>query len=179
MDELSYDELRKAQLKERHYSALQKLGEDYFDEFSSYVSKLEARLGEKYSGDDARAYENAFSVFKDLVSRRKHKIVLKALRDSRNDVFVTDGLARQEKKLYESLMGLFGDYSRELGFSRKPEPEKAEKEEVAIRILMDLPQFMASDTSFGPFSKGQEVVLPVDAGALLLKRKAAEKVKEE
>ena len=176
MSELSYDELRKAQLQERHYSALQKLGEDYYDEFSSYVNELKARLDEKYSGDDARAFENAFGVFNDLVSRRKHKLVLKALRDFRNGVFVTDGLARQEKKFFESLMELFEDYAAELGFDGKEEGEP--DDDGAIRILMDLPQFMASDASYGPFSKGQETILPADVTALLLKRGAAEKVRK-
>jgi len=178
--ELSYESLRKAQLEERHESALKQLPEEYFDAYSEYLGKLRKQLSENFDIEEAKALENSSAVFRDLFERRKQKIVFKAIKEAAPgaDSAGTEGLTHQEKELYAQLRGVFESYDGERAALAGPNGNGAQKRRngSAVRVLIDVPQFVWTDnSSYGPFKAGESVELPEAIALLLVKRNAAEK----
>lgn len=174
--ELSYESLRSAQLEERHDPSLKALPEDYYSSYGGYLKRLQDKLSNNFNLNDAKAFENSAGVFNSLFERRKQKIVFKALKDASNEVLDGEGLTKQEKRLYSTLVQVFNDYDGERASISRVKSSKPSSSGVRVKVLMDLPQFVGVDNaSYGPYSKGTEVALPDKIAALLLKRKAAEK----
>ena len=98
-----FEKLRKIQLSERRHATLSQIDDDFY-------SELKKRLAESSSGDAAygedREYKNICAIGKDIIIRRKQKIVAKAQRDLSSDQISSEGLASEEREFYLSFVGL-------------------------------------------------------------------------
>ena len=83
-------------------------------------------------------------------------------------------MAHQEKETFRKLLRLLEEHI-ELFDSFFGEREKKESMLVAIKILNDVPTFIATDMKeYGPFSEEQLVELPSKVARLFISRKIAE-----
>ncbi len=187
MAELSFDALRRVQLMEKGNGALTPLDDAFYDSYAAFLRTQKTALKESFSLDALRLHENSAKVLRDIVDRRAAKIVLKALRDSKGGVAGLEGLARQEKSLYTTLVKLFAGYDADVGaelFSGSvPAPARAAQpsavlafaDSVALRMLRDVPSFVSpSGVTRGPYASSALVSLPKNEAALLIKRGLAE-----
>jgi len=176
--EIGYDALRKVLLQERHYATLASLEEAFFDQYAGFVKAQEARLKDSFSLEGAREFENTVKAIDSLKETRMQKILFKALRDLQNNSVNSEGLAREEKELYRTLVKILMDYSRGARLTvveaqeARPEPPT-----VAVRILNDVKEFIGADAlQYGPFSAGQTIQLKKDVAMFLVRKKAAAQV---
>ena len=87
-----------------------------------------------------------------------------------------DGLSKEERELYNSLIRLLSEYEVRV---MKPEgSQKAAggaKGEKSVRFRTDVPAFVgSSDEKLGPYSSGQVVALSGDDAKLLIEQGVAE-----
>lgn len=168
--ELSYEELRKMLVQERHSSALEALDELFFDSYEQLLKQREEALKASFSIDSARALENFRKVFDDLKRQRLNKLLFKSLRDCELNSLSSEGLVAQEKELYNELTRLLSEY-----LSAKI--VKAEPALLRTRVVSPVSSFVGFDGSnYGPFNPGDSVELPREVALLLSKRGAVELV---
>ncbi len=179
--EVSFEAVRKVQLQERNYSSLSKLDDDFYDKYLSFIKDLRCRLESGFSLEGAKAFENSDRVLKDIFEQRKHKIFFKAFRDMKNNSVDSNGLARQEKELYTSLITLLTSFNSALSTESRGAvpvgpavPVVSQPKKILVEFLVDLPQIAGvdSNTTIGPFLKGQEAELSERQASLLSKKGA-------
>jgi len=104
-----FDSLRRVQLQERQSSQLASVSENFFDECRLFLRQARER-GEQGDSTSAREAANFEEVFKNVVGSRAQKILFKAFRDLKTGMVATEGLAREEKEFYNSLIKLFTEF---------------------------------------------------------------------
>ena len=193
MEEISFEELRKIHLQEKHSSVLSALPENFYDVYLNYLTTFYSSLKDGFSIESAKTFENCRNVFLELVRLRCQKIILKSFKDSRTGSVISDGLTTQEKDLYVSMLKTFTSYEhslvpfrqavgQNLSFNQNLNPNSGTivappampKPSVKLVILGDVPQFVSSTgENVGPFTAGQEVELEEETAVLLTARNLA------
>lgn len=194
MAELSYDQLREVQKRERSTAMLSEVPEDFYSSAGVFVAKLKSEVSSGFSIEKAREYENALKVVRDIYQVREQKILVRSIRAARGSNNVT-GLATLEMKMFSRAMNAVSDSEKEFesllggnapvklspaseaAYAAPPEPPKEENGGAGkrIRILAPIPQFVGGDGGkHGPFKPGETVFLPDREASLLLKRKLAD-----
>jgi DNA replication initiation complex subunit (GINS family) len=199
MQEISYEELREVQKKERSTAMLSEIPDDFYARAGALVKRLRDEISSGFAIEKAREYENALKVAKDIYAIREQKVVLRALRAARGANNIS-GLSLEERAVYEELKEAIArgeaKFDSAMGISPEPEvaappPARPAKGEapaqggvaaqpagagagVKLRICVALPEFATSSGKMGPFSAGETVSLPRKEADLLVKRKAAE-----
>ncbi|MFH1056555.1 MAG: hypothetical protein V1717_02025 [Candidatus Micrarchaeota archaeon] len=162
---LNYEFLRNLLSQERSQNPLSSVKEDFFDECERFLQSQERLLREDFSMEKTRVFENSKKIVLELRDVRLRKLLFKAWKDFESSSVNSSGLAFTEKEFYRSLISLLNDFKA-----------RGEKDEVKIKILVDLPKLQAPDGSaLGPFTAGQIVNLGQQAAELLLQKNAAEK----
>ncbi len=187
-----FDRLRKIQLAERRHAILTALEPDLYDTVNLRVAELTANLADR-PVEEQREHQNLFKISHDILSRRKQKIVAKAQHDLANSSITSEGLAKEERDFYLSLVGLLKEFdsivvlsgqaatrqkqdSPQLAGSQEipPAPEK-----VRVRMLAEIPEFVSSTLdALGPFGKSEVVELPRTEAELLINRSLASVIED-
>ncbi|MFH0714011.1 MAG: hypothetical protein V1722_05585 [Candidatus Micrarchaeota archaeon] len=177
METISFEELRKVHLQEKHSSMLSPLPEEFLDVYSKYLSDFYTDLKGGFSIEGAKTYENCRNVFVELVRLRCQKIILKAFKDSKTCNTDSEGLTNQEKNIYISMLKLFVEYEAGLLTSKPMKPVQSNvAKTVKVEILLDVPEFVTpSGKGTGPFTAGTAIELD-EATAILLIEKGAAKL---
>ncbi len=172
MDEISFEELRKVHLQEKHTPTLFQLNEDFYDIYLNYMEKFYSELKGDFSIQSAKTFENCKSVFLELTRLRCQKIILKAFKDSKVNAYSTEGLTRQEKILYVSMIKTFTNYDSIYSGPKQAKPDNVV--EVKLEILTDLPELVSpTGKTFGPFSKNSVIEVDEEIAKLLIEKNAA------
>lgn len=180
MVELTYEELRRIQQKERSSGVLAEIPEDFYEKAVELVKGMRNGLAGGFSLDKAREYENAAKVLRDIYSLREQKLLMRALRSAKS-VEPLGGIAVEERGMFEKVRGVIAECETEFESSLngvgKPHtaPKPAQHgENRSLKILSEVPQFVGVDgKSYGPFKAGEAIIIPAKVAELLLKRKAA------
>jgi|GEM_PF-1157250 len=192
MEELTYEQLREVQKKERSTAMLSELPEDFYAKAGNLIARLRAQMNAEFALEKAREYENAVKVLRDIYSIREQKILLRAIRAAGEANRNVGGLAAEEKAVFEKVKEAVADGERMfesvVGISptvqeSKQEIVEVEKDAVALqpapdgkklKVIAQVPQFVGfSGKKYGPFGPGEVVFLPLKEGELLIKRKLA------
>ncbi|MCX6767823.1 MAG: hypothetical protein NTY90_03800 [Candidatus Micrarchaeota archaeon] len=183
--ELSFEALRRIQLQEKHNATLTIVDDVFYDAYASFLSQQADRLRQNFSLDEVRVYENTQKILHEIIEKRQQKILLKAFRDLRTGEVTSEGLAKQERELYIELLKLLQSHEAALNSafagekSMQEKTAEKEKDAVTVKILVDLPAFVWTDSQqVGPFSASQVVELRREEAELLIKRNAAEAVQK-
>jgi DNA replication initiation complex subunit (GINS family) len=190
MAEDFFEKLRKIQLSERRHATLAIIDDELYSELKKRLTELGS--GDAGFGDD-REFRNVCAIGRDIVSRRRQKIVAKAQRDLASGMISSEGLASEEREFYLSFVGLLKRMDSilepvegaqvKLRCDPRPAAGQAAKDAAAlstkVRMLADVPEFLSSSMdTLGPFSSSQVVDLPFDDAELLVNRNLALAVKE-
>ncbi|QLJ53102.1 MAG: hypothetical protein Sv326_0927 [Candidatus Fermentimicrarchaeum limneticum] len=173
MEELSYEELRRIQGRERASPVLQSLPADFYKHVKKLIEKKNDSLKKDFGLAEAKEYESILKVVEDIHDKRKQKIVMKAMRSANVGEGVT--LAEEETKLFDMIRSVIAEESecfRNItGCAEGVEEESIKR----IKILKPLPKFVGTDMKvYGPFKEGDDIELPDKEAQLLVRKGIAE-----
>ncbi len=181
---VTFETLREVQRREKKSEKLAELNEDFYSWVKEYFKRTE-------KGDSAEL-RNAKNIFDDIIDRREKKILNQALRTVRlRERTNTKVMASSEKELFESLIGLLGNFREKIDLNtekfelkemKKDAPEDIEEliekekettaEYVKIKILEDVnEEIVGSDMKeYGPFKSGDIIELPSENANLFIEK---------
>jgi len=183
------DIIKLRELLERELASaeLEPLDEEFYKEFDSLIKALEFKAEssrERGEGVEERLSLAELKIAKELITEivrvRLHKIVDLAVKG------VPYSLPEDERKIFSILVSFIGREPLNVPLEERPIERKVEVEiedskspiRRAYLLEMDIPKVMDGNlNSYGPFKKGDLVVLPNDIAAILLKRGAAREIK--
>jgi DNA replication factor GINS len=187
--DLSYDEIRRIYRLEKNKSDLTELDEDFYNSLNEFIKAEKKKYLESLASPaDAKPedFNNMKRLVEEIYNLREKKILNRALLASRTSEADSGSMALQEKKLFQGLVELLSRQRLLLSELFENNAEKGTAEEkkeldlniLSIRILKDIPSFVASDMKeYGPFNEGQAVSLPYTVAKLFIERKLAEQSK--
>ena len=185
---ITYNEIYEAARKERYSDQLQSLPKSFIQSVAEYLKeRKEMSSGEDDPFSDAatktkKQLENAMTSFKELMRRRKDKILKLVLVASETGITKRDfeNMFDFEKELFEDLMKCLEVADKKLnnlfnsGNSRQ-EPQK----NILVSFKADAEEFLGPEGEMmGPFRKGQIANLPSQIAQILIDDNRAEKVEE-
>jgi len=185
---ITYNDIYEALRRERYSEQLQKLGKSFVQEIATYLKEKKA-ISEK-SGDlfsDAvsktkKQFENAIAMFKELMLRRKKKLLNLAFVAAETGISKRDyeNMLAFEKEIFDKIMSNMENGDKKLTQMLNGQEQEAKKKNKLITFLQDTEEFLGLDgEKLGPFKKGDAANLPVEIANILLVDNKAEAVNEE
>ena len=183
---ITYNDIYEATRKERYSENLQPLPKNFISEVSQYLDdKKQVAL----KRDDAfseviiktkKQLENAITLFKELMRRRRKKILNLILIAAETGISKQDfdNMLEFEKKLFEELMKSIDISDKKLNnlLSGK---ESEDKKHEFVCFLDDVAEFVGIEgEKMGPFVKGQMANLPKQIASILVEGGQVEVVEE-
>jgi DNA replication initiation complex subunit (GINS family) len=174
MEELSYDELRKIQARERASPVLQSIPDGFYASVMKLIAKKSESLKSNFSLAEAREYESMLKVLEDIHERRMQKIVLRAMKSGGGQEEIAP--TKEEGELFEKISkAVVGERERFNSIAGGGESKAGEERIKRIKILKNLPKFVGTDLKvYGPFREGDSAELPEKEAQLLVSRGIAE-----
>lgn len=181
---ITYNDVYEAARKERYSEQLQKLPKNFIEEIAGYVrDKKEIASKEKDDFSDVvtktkKQLENALTLFKELMVRRRKKILNLVL------IAAETGISRQdfenmlalEKDLFEELMKDVDVADKRLDSLLNGGVTEEKKNEM-ISFKEGVDEFLGFDgNKLGPFEKGQIANIPKEVAKILVDDGKAEVV---
>ncbi len=186
---ITYNDIYESLRKERYSEQLQPLGKNFVSEVAGYLKEKKA-ISEK-SGDlfsDAisktkKQFENAISMFKELMLRRKKKLLTLAFVATETGISKRDyeNMLPFEKDVFETIMKSLEDGDKRVANLLSGQSEqREEKKNRLISFLQDTDEFLGLDgDKLGPFKKGDVVNLPSEIANILIVDSKAEYINED
>lgn len=178
---ITYNDIYEAARKERYSDQLQSLPDSFILEVKNYLNeKKQIALKEDADFSDVivktkKQIENAMTLFKELMVRRRKKILTLVL------IAAETGISRQdfdhmldfEKELFEEFMKSIEESDKKVNKTMDSKSEQGETKDVLFKE--DVGEFMGlSGKKVGPFKKGDKVSLPKEIAQILVEGKKAE-----
>ncbi len=183
---ITYNDLYESLRKERYNEPLQKLSKsfiyevaEYFKEKKKIVNKDENIFSDSVA-KTKKQFENAIGIFKELLLRRKKKILNLAFVAAETGISKRDfeNMLEFEREMFEKIMDSMEQAEKKLNSVLNGQKEK--KKHKMVTILKDIDEFIDMEgNTLGPFKKGQIVNLPSEIAKILEKDKKAEPVDED
>lgn len=183
---LDYNELYEMLRKEKYSEQLQPIQKNFIAQVSEYLSEkkyLASKEGDLFSDNALKAkkqLENTFVLFKELILRRKKKILSLVFVAAETGVMKRDfdNMMQFERDLFEKLIKSVEESDKELG---KALSGKEHKE--VNRLIMfekDVEQFLDMNGNVvGPFLAGEVSNLDAEVSNILVSSGKARFVDEE
>ena len=182
---------------------------DYFKTKKELLQERQGKLSPDQGEDLTKLMiqiDNIKKIMKELYERREKKIVNLALLAARsNSRTRKEELLEFEENLYNNLISLFSGFRNgillnllnqnspvlpELYLPSQANPEnnsgqaeddsKEKKEEILIRFLSSVPQFVGEELeTYGPFNGEEITTLPTKIADILINRGKAEEIQED
>src|SRR3989338_7581401 len=166
---LKYEELYEILRKEKMNDSLQKIPTDFIKSFSELIHENKRNItsnGDFFAEElvrDKKQYENSMVLFKELILRRKKKLLNLVFIANETSVMKKDfeNMLAFEKDLFDSLLSSVEQTDKLI--STLLLNGYAENNEVALLITDDIEAFVGMNGDMvGPFKKGQSAVLSKD-----------------
>jgi len=182
---ITYNDIYEASRKERYSEQLQNLPKNFIEEVAIYL-KEKKEIAAKDEGDFSdvilktkKQLENAVTLFKELILRRRKKILNLVLIAAETGISKQDfeNMLPIEKEVFEELMKNIDLSDKKLSelLNGKKESERNEM----ILFIDDVEEFVGLDgEKTGPFEKGQIANLPKEIVKILIDDKKAEIIVE-
>ncbi len=183
---ITYNDIYEAARKERYSEQLQRLSKNFIDDVSNY---LREKKGISDKQDDVfsdviiktkKQLENAVTLFKELMLRRRKKILNLVLIAAETGISKQDfeNMLTLEKELFENLMKCIDSSDKKLTENLNGKRDTSQKNELIIfsenvNELVDL-----KGNQIGPFEKGQVANIPKEIAQILIDDNKAELVME-
>lgn len=184
---ITYNDIYEAARKERYSNQLQPIPKNFVSEVSEYLKeKKEIASKEDDAFSDVitktkKQLENAKTLFKELVLRRRKKILNLVLIASETGISKQDfeNMLAFEKLLFEDFMKGIDSSDKNLSESLNEKNEKKQKNELVV-FKTDVEEFVdVEGGKMGPFEKGQIANIPVEIAKILIEDDKAEIVGED
>ncbi len=183
---ITYNDLYEYARKERYSTQLQKLPKSFVQSFSEYIAEKKEMTSKE---DDAfsdtsiknkKQMENAITLFKELVLRRRRKLLDLVLIASETGISKQDfdNMLDFEKSLFEELMKNIEISDKKLNESLNGNNEEENKNELIV-FKEDVDELVGFDgNKIGPFKKGQIANISKDIAKIIIEDGKAEIVEK-
>tara|TARA_Y100000034_G_C6624549_1_gene272376 strand:- start:25 stop:582 length:558 start_codon:yes stop_codon:yes gene_type:complete len=184
---ISYNDIYEAARRERYSEQLQAIAKNFILEVSTYLKEkkdLTNREEDSFSENvlkTKKQLENAITLFKELMLRRRKKILNLVL------IAAETGISKQDfENMFAVEKELFEEFMKHIDLSDKKlnellsggEDDTLQKNDL-ILFLKDIDEFVGLEgESIGPFELGQIANLPKEIAKILIEDKKAEYVVE-
>ena len=176
---ITYNDIYEALRKERYSEQLQPLLKDFVREVAAYLKDREQLISQNkdlFSDDlqkNKKQLENAVAIFKELVLRRKKKMLDLAFVSAETGISKRDfeNMLNSEKETFEKIMKAVneGDKSVEKILNGGDENGLAGQKNKMIIFKQDTEEFLDLEgNKLGPFKKGDIVNIPGEIANILL-----------
>ena len=167
---ITYNDIYEASRKERYSEQLQQVPKNFLEEVTGYLNEKKEMIS-KEGGEFSdivtkikKQLENARTLFKEFMVRRRKKILNLVLIAAETGISKQDfdNMLDFEKELFEDLMKCIEVSDKKLTETLNGKPVVVEKGK-KVMFKEDVQEFMDLDgKKLGPFSKGQEAILPLE-----------------
>jgi len=183
---ITYNDLYESAKQERYSEQLQPLSKNFIIDVSKYLKEKKQftlKESEEFSGvinKTKKQLENAVTFFKELIVRRRKKILNLVLIAAETGISKRDfeNMLDFEKELFEELMKCMDFSDKKLNKLLNNKLENIQNNEMVI-FKEDVEGFVGLDAeNMGPFEKGQIVNIPKQIAEILAEGGKVEKVLE-
>lgn len=186
---ITYNDLYDALRKERYSEQLQPLAKDFVKEIAAYIKDKEALIaGETnlFSEDlqkNKKHLENSISIYKELMLRRKRKLLDLAFVSAETGISKRDfeNLLPAEKETFEKIMKAIneGDKKMEKILHGTDEESGGGQKNKLIIFKSDVEEFLDLEgNKLGPFKKGDITNISQEIANILIVDNKADPVDE-
>lgn len=186
---ITYNELYDALRKERYSEQLQPIPKNFVKEVSAYL-KDKKEIANKKSDDFSdtilktkKQFENSIAIFKELILRRKKKILDLAFIAAETGISKRDfeNMLAIEKECFESIMKSLEKSDKKITEILKGADESEDRlKNKMIVFVEDTEEFLDLDgNKLGPFKKGDVANISEEVSNILIVDKKAEAIEEE
>ena len=182
---ITYNEIYEALRKERYSEQLQFLPKNFISEINDYfkekktISEKESNLFSDSLIKTKKQFENAVSIFKELMLRRKKKMLSLAFVAAETGISKKDfeNMLDFEKELFDKLVSSLNDSDKKLNGLMNGKHE--ESKNIMLVFKEDVSEFLdMQGEKQGPFKKGDITNMQKEIADILLLDKKAESVEE-
>ena len=182
---ITYNDIYEAARSERYSEHLQKLPKSFVKDVVEYLrdkKEIASKDDDDFSDvimKTKKQLENATTLFKELISRRRKKVLNLVFIASETGISKKDfdNMLNFEKELFESLMNCIEVSGKILNENFNGKVEEFQNDLVVF--LEDVEEFMGFDgTKMGRFEKGQVANIPKDIAKILIDDKKCEIVEK-
>ena len=182
---ITYNDIYEAARKERYSEQLQQLPKNFVNEVSDYLKEkreIASKEDDVFSDVTVKTkkqLENAIAFFKELIRRRKEKILKLVLIAAETGISKQDfeNMLPFEKTLFEDLMKDIDVSEKRLNDILNGNKEESKNELVVFKEFVE--EFMGlAGEKMGSYEKGQIVNIPKEIAKILVDSGKAEVVGE-
>ena len=168
---ITYEELYEVFRKEKYSEVLQELPKKFVAEFSDYLNEMKESSDEGQQDllsdslhQSKKQFENAISIFKEIMLRRKKKVLNLVFIATETGIMKKDyeNMLEHERAVFDKLVKAFEDGDKELNKLLRGQKDIQEEFKMVL-FTQDVEEFVGhSGEAVGPFKTGELVNL--DAG---------------
>lgn len=160
---ITYNDLYELLRKEKYNESLQTLPAGFISDISSFLAEQKEESSHNdggilgNAGRSNKKFENAVSLFNELVLRRKKKILNLVFVATETGIMKRDyeNMLPSEKTAFDSMTKVFEEFDKKVSEEINGESEKAKPENSMILFNQETEQFVDSSGTFlGPFKAG-------------------------
>lgn len=183
---ITYNDIYEAARKERYSDQLQPIPKNFIKEVSDYLNdkkQIASKQDDVFSDvivKTKKQLENAITLFKELMLRRRKKILNLILIAAETGISKQDfdNMLAIEKTLFEDLMKCIDSTDKRLNEGLNGKNHDSEKNEL-VCFKDNVEEFLDLDgEKMGPFEKGQIANIPKEISRILIDDEKAEVVGE-
>lgn len=186
---ITYNDLYDALRKERYSEQLQPIPKSFINEVSAYLKdkkEIANRDNDDFSDTiikTKKQFENSIAIFKELMLRRKKKILDLAFVAAETGISKRDfeNMLTIEKEAFDKIMSALDSCDKKIEKSLKgtEEIEDGIKNKMIV-FVQDTDEFLDLEGNrLGPFKKGDFANLPMEIANILVVDKKAEAIEED
>jgi len=185
---LNYSDLYEYLRKEKYGDQLQHLPKNFISEFSEYLTQKKKEISQdnenmlNSNNIEKKQFENAITLFKELMLRRKRKLLNLVFIAAETGIMKRDytEMLQFEKEVFEDLVSAVERGDKQLDSLLNGNSNAQESELKMIIIQNDIEEFMGmSGNTIGPYKKGSLVNLDRQTAEILVSGNKARYVDEE
>jgi DNA replication initiation complex subunit (GINS family) len=187
---ITYNELYEALRKERYSEQLQPIPKNFIKDVSAYL-KDKKEIANKKDDDFSdtiiktkKQFENSIAIFKELILRRKKKILELAFVAAETGISKRDfeNMLAVEKEAFEGIMKSLEKADKKVNEMLKGsgEDDEVSQKNKMIVFVEDAEEFLDLEGNrLGPFKKGDVANIAEEIANILIVDKKAESISEE
>jgi DNA replication initiation complex subunit (GINS family) len=187
---ITYNDLYDALRKERYSEQLQPIPKNFIKEVAAYLKdkkEIVNQDNDEFSDTilkTKKQFENSISIFKELILRRKKKILGLAFVAAETGISKRDfeNMLAVEKECFDSIMKSLEKSDKKISELLKgmdSEKEEGQKNKMIV-FVEDTEEFLDMEgNKTGPFKKGDIINISEQVANILISDKKAEAIEEE
>jgi len=180
---ITYNDIYEASRKERYTEQLQPISKNFVTDVAEYLAeKKQMAVKEDSEFSEVifktkKQLENAITLFKELMLRRRKKILNLVLIAAETGISKQDfeNMLDIERELFEEIMKQIDFTDKKLSIMLNGKNKKENKQK--IKFLESVEEFVGLDgETIGPFEKEQTAELPKEIANILIESEKAERI---